>query len=383
MALTLLAGAGFFVSGIHRLTHRDLGWNPQHEIMGFIGLDHDNFGEQNDPRSMVFSDRIRVALGAIPGVLMTGISSGSPAWGTRMEPYRIEGQPVVEKGQEPYAGYFSVGPGWFEVYGFHIVQGREFTDADRAGAPLVAIVSESMAKKYWPGEDPLGKRIGGTDPADPHWAEVVGVIKDFKGGAEFFNTNANGLRFVRPWAQDHSRYIVFCVRTSGEPGPYKESIRKAMGLLTPDLALGQLDTIDEVMAGVYAYFNFLRRLLLQIASLGLLLAAIGIYGVVANLATERTKEIGIRMALGAQPRGLIWLFLKNGLQLAMIGAAIGLVASFMLVNVLTKLLPMIPGNNAWAVIAVAGLLVFVALVACWLPARRITKINPTVALRTE
>lgn len=383
MALTLLAGAGFFVSGIYRLTHRELGWNPTNEIIGTIALDHDHFGEERDPRSVVFSDRIRVALQAIPGVLATGISSGSPAWGTRTEPFRIEGQPAPEKGHETYAGYFSVSPGWFEVYGFHIVQGREFTDADRAGSPLVAIVSESMAKKYWPGENPLGKRVGGTDASDPQWAEVVGVIKDFKGGAEFYNLNSNGLRFVRPWAQDNHRFIVFCVRTAGPPGPYKESIRKAMGLLTPDLALGQLDTIDEVMASLYAYFAFLRRLLLQIALLGLLLSAIGIYGVVANLATERTKEIGIRMALGAEPRGLVWLFLKNGIQLAVIGAGVGLVASFILLNVLSKLVPVVPGNDAWVVIGVACLLVVVALVACWVPARRITKINPTIALRTE
>jgi putative ABC transport system permease protein len=156
-----------------------------------------------------------------------------------------------------------------------------------------------------------------------------------------------------------------------------------MGLLAPDLALGQLDTIDEVMAAALAYFTFLRRLVVQIALLGLLLSAVGIYGVVANLATERTKEVGIRMALGAQPASLIWLFLRNGLQLAAIGTAIGLASSFVLLNVLTKLLLFLPGNDPWVVAGVACVLMIVALVACWLPARRTTRISPTIALRAE
>jgi putative ABC transport system permease protein len=383
MALTLLAGAGFFVVGIYRITHRDLGWDTTHELMGDIGLDKDHFGEGNDPRSAAFADRARAALQAIPGVQAVSISSGSPAWGTRREPFRIEGQPPPEKGRENYAGYFSVSPGWFEVYGVKLVRGRKFTDADRAGAAPVAMVNEAMAAKYWPGEDPIGKRIGGTDPANPNWAEVVGVVRGFKGGAEFYNLDSNGLRFMRPWAQDHDRYFVFCLRTSGPPGIYKDAVRNVMGLLTPDLALGQLDTIDDVLAADVAYFTFLRTLLEEIAGLGLLLSAVGIYGVVANLAAERTKEVGVRMALGAQPAGLIWLFLKDGAQLAAIGAALGLVASFILMNVLGKLLPVVPGGDPRVVMGVACLLVVVALFACWLPAWRITRISPTIALRSE
>jgi putative ABC transport system permease protein len=383
MALTLLAGAGFFVSGIYKVTHRDLGWDPHNEIMATIALDHDHYGEDNDPRSAAYGDRVVAALNAIPGITSASLSSGSTAWGTRTEPYRIEGQPPPEKGKEPFAGYFSVSPGWFPVYGLHLVKGRLFTDADRYGAPRVAIVNELMAKKCWPGEDPIGKRIGGTTPDDPQWAEVVGVIKDFKGGAEFYNVESNGLRFVRPWAQDHNRFIVICVRTSGPPGPLKEAVRRAAGAVTPDLALGFLSTIDEVMESSVSYFTFLRRIVVQIAVLGLLLSAIGIYGVVATLAAERTKEVGIRMALGAQPAGLIWLFLRNGMQLAGFGAVAGLVASYFLLNYMEKMMPYFPGNDPRIALGVALVLVVVALAACWLPARRTAKVNPTMALRAE
>jgi len=173
------------------------------------------------------------------------------------------------------------------------------------------------------------------------------------------------------------------VRTAGPPGPLKEPVRKAIAQLLPDLALDYLATIDEDTANLYSYFNFLRQILLQIACLGLLLSGVGIYGVVANLASERTKEIGIRMALGAQPGGIVWLFVRNGLLLAAAGAVLGLVAAYVLVTTLGRILPALPGKDPAVVMGAATLLVGVALVACWLPARRTTQISPTVALRAE
>jgi ABC-type antimicrobial peptide transport system permease subunit len=163
----------------------------------------------------------------------------------------------------------------------------------------------------------------------------------------------------------------------------KDGVRKAIGLLAPDVAVSMLLTVKEIADEDVSFFTFLRRLLIQISALGLFLSAVGIYGVVANLASERTKEIGIRMALGAQPAGLVWLFLKNGMLLAAIGAAIGLVASFALLGLLSKMLPFVPGNDPRVIVGVACLLVAVALLACWLPARRTTRISPTMALRTE
>ena len=390
MALTLLAGAGFFVSGIYRLTHRDLGWDASHEVLGAVALDQDHYwGKENLPKVLAFGDHALESLRAIPGVKAAALSSGSPSWGNRVEPFRVEGQPPAEKGQEPVAGFFTVSPGWFEVFGMHLVQGREFTAADRADSAQVAIVDESMARKLWPGESALGKRIATVNPGDPKaelkWAEIVGVMRDFKGGAEFYNPSMNAMRFIRPWCQDDDPVhgTIFCLRTVGPPGPMKESLRKTIGLLLPDLALNYLATIDEDTAGTYAYFTFLRRILVQIAGLGLLLSSVGIYGVVANLAAERTKEIGIRLALGAQPGGIIWLFVRNGLLLASVGAAVGLGAAFVLVTTLGRLLPALPGKDPWVVLGAALLLVGVAVFACWLPARRTTKISPTVALRAE
>ena len=385
MALTLLAGAGFFVSGIFRLTHRDLGWDATHEIIAGISLDQDHYGgDKNRAKVQTFGTQAMEALRAIPGVEYATLSGGSPAWGGRMDNYLVDGRPRPEKGQEPTAGYFTAGPEWFRVYGVPMVEGREFTEADRSDTAPVAIVDESMARKLWPGESAIGKRIADVQLNDVKWVEVVGVMKDFKGGGDFYNPSMNDLRFVRPWSQDTgNNFVVFTVRTGGPPGPLKEAVRKAIGVLLPDLALNYLATIDEDTANTYSYFTFLRRILVQIAALGLLLSGIGIYGVVANLASERTKEIGIRIALGAQPSGILWLFVRNGMMLACAGAVLGLVGAFALVTTLGRILPALPGKDPWATVGAAIALVAVAVVACWLPARRATRVSPMSALRTE
>jgi predicted permease len=294
MALMLLAGAGFFVSGIYRLTHRELGWDTTNTIIAGVSLDDRHYGSsKNRDKVIAFGNHALETLRAIPGIQSAALSDGSPAWGSSMSSYRVEGRAPPEKDQEPVAGYFAVSPGWFEVYGIHLVEGRLFNEADSADSAPVAMVSESMARKLWPGESAVGKRIASTTIIPtaggnkPIWAEIVGVIKDFKGVAEFYKPAINNDRFLRPWAQDRGG-MVFAVRTAGPPEAIKESVRKAIGLLLPDLALDFLDTIDENIAHTYAYFAFVRRILVQIAGLGLLLSAVGIYGVVANLASERT-----------------------------------------------------------------------------------------------
>jgi predicted permease len=383
MALVLLAGAGFFVTGIYRLTHRNLGWDTGHVIVGSIELDHDTYGEQKDPRSLAFSEKMTAAIRSIPGVTAVAISRGSPVDGAGGDAVRIEGQPPPRPGEEILVGDFYTGPEFLRVYGLRLIQGREFRDSDRLGSVPVVIVNEKLARKFWPGENPIGKRIGSIDPANPNWAEVVGVVSDFESGGEFYDRSAGGLKLLRPWAQNNHRFIGFNVSTAGPPEPYKLSVRKAVAQIAPELALSMLETADDVLADELSYFSFLRRILVQIACLGLLLSAVGVYGVVANLASERTKEVGIRMALGAGPGSLVWLFLKNGIQLALVGAVLGLGAAYILVATLTRWLPVLPGSDPWVVLGVAIFLGAIALVACGIPALRATRVNPTVALRSE
>jgi len=379
LALVLLSGAGFFVTGIYKLTHQKLGWSQDHLLTGYIELDHDSYGEFRDPRSWVFTGRMTQSLEALPGIEAVGFGD-TPASAFNRTPLVIDGQPAPAKGKEIFTATGRVSPGFFKLYGVRLLQGRDFRETDRVGAPNVVIVNESLANKFWPGESPLGKKIVSGDQSNPALAEVVGVMQDFKCAAEFYDPLQTSFKYLVPWAQNNHRFVPFSIRTTGEPAALKDTVRKAIGRLAPDIALSYFATVEDTVAGTVAYFSFLRRVLIQISAIGLLLAVIGIYGVVANLVSERTKEIGIRMALGAEPRDVIWLFLKNGVILAVMGAVFGSVASYFLVKMLARMVPAVPGINPWVIAGVGALLVVVAVIASWLPARRTTEVNPVIAL---
>jgi len=383
MALTLLTGAGYFVHGLERITHSEQGWRPEHMLMGYFAGSHDRFGEQGDERSRVFGEKLRAGLLALPGVDHAAVSRGFAVLGSGGgDGFLVEGRPRPDKGKEPVASTNFVSPDLFGVCGIRQLEGRDFTDADRSGAPHVAIISKSMGTKFWPGEDPIGKRIGGVDPANPDWTEIVGVVDDIDGVGDIRLPETH-YEVYRPWAQNTHRFFAFALHSVPDPRTLEDSVRKVMANLEPDIAISFLDTAEGLMKSSLSGFTLVRRILIEIAALGLLLSAVGIYGVIATLASERTQEIGIRMALGAQTNDVLWLFLRSGIILALLGMGIGLLGSFGLMNLLNKMVSFVPGNDPLVVAAVAALLVGVALLASWLPARRATKVNPIIALRAE
>ncbi|HVU17822.1 MAG TPA: ABC transporter permease [Candidatus Didemnitutus sp.] len=384
LALALLTAAGFFVTGIYRISHRSLGWSPERALVGWFELDHDHYGEQGDPRLLEFGDRLESTFNALPGVETAETDHDSPIWNFSAQPFRVQGQPAPEPGHEALIGDGTVGTSFLKIYGLRLISGRFFDQHDRQSAPNVAVITESAARKFWPTESPIGRRLSLGRGANPSWIEIVGVIGDFTGGAEFFDlTGESRCKMLRPWAQNTGRFINFSLHTSGSPEAMKESVRKAVSRLAPDVAINGLYTANEALTNDLNFFNFLGRLVLQISAFGLLLAAVGIYGVVANLAAERTREIGIRAALGATPGSLVWLFLRNGVQLAALGAGIGLVAALLLLRVLGRMLPMVPGISPLVAVTVSILLLLVTLVACWLPSRRALKVDPIEALKAD
>jgi predicted lysophospholipase L1 biosynthesis ABC-type transport system permease subunit len=228
----------------------------------------------------------------------------------------------------------------------------------------------------------VGKRIGSLDPKNPDWTEVVGVVTDITGGSDFQPDRVH-YNLYRPIAQNRDGWFFVTVRTEEESPLVQDSVRRAVAKVDPDLAVALLTTARDAISGRMSRFFIVSRLLAELAVLGLILSAVGIYGVIANLAAERTQEIGTRVALGAQSRDVLQLVLGNGIRLAAIGTFIGVGLSFALTDFLGKTIPDVPGGNALVVFGVAGLLIAVALLASWLPARKATMLNPVDALRGE
>lgn len=382
IALTLLAGAGYFVHGTQRMARRDFGFRPENRLVGNIDFSSKAFPSE-ETRLRAF-DQLRAELGALPGVNGVAISTGHPAvrfWA--LGDFAIGGRPAPPSGKEPLSFYCEVSPGYFGVEGIRLLKGREFTDADKMGTPKVAIVNEAMAEVFWPGENPVGKFIGTGEREKRDPVEVVGVVNNVTVPSSLFQTPETPFQTYLPIYQDGSPWTTFTIRSAVDPRPLKESVRKAVAKINPELAVYGMESADEKIGGWLSDFALVSEVLAVMASLGLLLSSVGIYGVIANLALQRTQEIGIRTALGAQSSDVLWLILRNGLRLAAIGTAIGLALAFTLTYVLGKALPEVPGRSAALTLGLSLLIAAVALVACWLPARRATKVDPIIALRGD
>jgi putative ABC transport system permease protein len=382
LALALLAGAGYFVRGTQRMVHRDFGFRPTNMLIGSVDLSNKRYDKEGTRRQAY--DRLRSELGALPGVTHVAISVGHPAVAFHaLGDIAVEGRPVPQVGKEPLSFFQEVSPGFFETVGIRLLQGREFKDTDLADTPKVVIVNEAMAREFWPGQNPIGKRIGLGEREKREWNEVVGVVNDVTIPFFIFQPPETRFETYKPIYADETPWITFSVTSSSDPRALEESIRRAVAKVDPDVAVYDLESADERIAQAMANFTLVGGILAVMAGLGLLLSSVGVYGVIASLAAQRTQEIGIRTALGAQRGDVLWLIMKNGLRLAATGTAIGLALAFALTFVLGKVMPEVPGRSAAVTLGLSLLIVAVALVACWLPARRATKVDPIVALRGD
>ena len=382
LALALLAGAGFFVRGIQRLQSHKSGWRTSELVMGRLVLPWNSY-TTNQKMSATIA-RMEAELATVPGVDHAAVSIDLPIFGfSGISRYLIAGQPRPEKGQEPQLFIERISPDFLATTGIPLLAGRNFTAQDRDGAPPVVIINRAMAESLWPKGDAIGHRIGTlADPKKPDWREVVGIV----GNVTFVRHEGSAeakFQTYHPVAQDPDHYLTFTLHGTGATAPIAEAARLAISRVDPDLAVYGLMTVDQVLEISDRNMVLVERLLEIAALLGLFLALVGIYGVVANLAIQRTQEIGIRMAMGAQASSILWLILRNGLGLAATGTGIGLVVAFALIRGLSLAVPEVPGQDPLLVAILAVLLVAATLLACWLPARRATRIDPIVALREE
>jgi ABC-type lipoprotein release transport system permease subunit len=245
----------------------------------------------------------------------------------------------------------------------------------------VVIINASMARALFPGEDPIGHRLGSTDPKHPAWAEIVGVVPDI-GFAVGAVPQTTPFQVLRPLAQETWNYVSVAVRTR-TPDALAEPLRQAILALDPNLVPQQVGSMKEVTKMVTGSTNMMSTILICFALLGLFLAALGLYGVIARVVVQRTPEIGVRVALGAQARDVVWLVLRTGLRLTLLGTGIGLLGAVLIGWGLSKVVPNTSVSESLLNTAVAAILIPVGLLACWLPARRAAKVDPMVALRAE
>jgi putative ABC transport system permease protein len=386
LALSLLTGAGLAIHSFWNLTRVDLGLNTYHVQSFFLPVPD---ARPKDPaRISAYYHRMIDSIQSVPGVLDVSAGTGLPLHGMGFGmPFTIAGQPdFADPSQRPGAGFGMVTPGFFKTFGIQVTRGRSFTDDDNAASVHVAMVNESFVQKYFKDKDPLQQRLmveelipGVTKLGAPISWQIVGV---------FHNVRSRGLRednpeiaisfWQIPWPSAN-----IGVRTAGEPAAMMKSIAAAVHAVDPQIALAQPKTMDEVRSDILSGDRFTMVLFFSFAVLALVLAAVGIYGVMAFTVAQREHEIGLRMALGASRNHVLSLVLKEALMLAFFGLGLGLIGAYFVGRGMHSTLYGIGSIDFTAVSVVAFVLLIAALLASWLPARRAASVEPMQALRGE
>ena len=380
LALVLLAGSALFASGLRRFMHRDPGWGMEGLLAGSLTLPTE--GYDDDAKRRAFQNRLEEVLVAQPGIEGVALTSSLPIWAYDSSTnLRAEDQAAPLPGQVPLFYYTRVSSGYFRTLGIPLVTGSTFPREVQADGPRVAVINESAARRFWPNDSPLGKRLG-YGGERPSWREVIGVVRDVRFPANLGPPDTPFQIYV-PLEQEPSAWLVVAVRAAQATGPLAGTMRQAVTAIDPDLPLYGIATPEESVRRALSSFGLAGQVLSAFGLLGLLLAALGIYGVITYLVVQRTSEFGIRMAMGAQARDILWLVLAKGLTLTVAGTAIGVAGALALARLLAAAVPSLQSDSALAVVLVSVVLAGVALLACWLPARRATRVDPLVALRYE
>jgi putative ABC transport system permease protein len=376
VTLVLLVGAGLLLRSFLRLQQTELGFEPRNLLTLTVGAPTQLYG-QNAQRAEYFR-KMQERLSALPGVQATALASSLPLDWVLNFSYGVEGRPA-RPGEEPQADYLSVSPNYFEVMRIPLVRGRGFKERDAEGAPSVALINETMARRVFAGEDPLGKRIVIDYLERRVPLEIVGVVADVKqkvGAAT--NIQIYDCYLQRPWLSSS-----LVLRTEGDPAALAPAAQRAVREVDASRAASNVKTMEQLLSASVAQPRFYAQLLTAFACVALLLAAVGVYGVMSYTVTQRTHEIGIRIALGARGGDVVRMVVRQGMALALGGVLAGLAAAFALTRVLASLLDEVSATDATVFAFVSLLLMAVALLACLVPARRATKVDPIVALRYE
>ena len=382
LALVLLTGAGLMIKSFLEVLSSDPGFDPAGLLTAEVSLPVAKYGSPS--KQATFFQQATEKLRNVPGVLSAAAAVSLPLTGEPGPvPFSIEGQPAMPPQERPQATYYTASPDYLGTMGIALIKGRAFTDSDNPSAPPVVLVNDAFARRFFPKGDAIGRHIAldTESGASSPWREIVGVVGNVK---NWFGQPAFSPQVYVPYLQEPSAGMTLVVRTKADPTAIAPAMRAAVWSVDKDQPLGNLTTMDQVIeARGEAGDRLMGELLGIFAGLALILAAVGIYGIISHTVTQRTHEIGIRMALGARNPDVLRLVVGEGMKLAALGLAIGFVAAYPLPRLFGSALPGFSVHANWIFAIVPALVAVVGLLASYIPARRAATVDPMVALRYE
>jgi putative ABC transport system permease protein len=377
LSLLLLVSSGLLIRSFDKLLRVNAGFRPEQLLSLEYRLPRAKY---KDPIAQWnFHRQVVEQLQQVPGVQSATLVRGLPFSGnggtTRIV---LPDREPPAKGMEPEVMFNTAMPNYFETIGIPLLRGRVFGSEDQAKTPAVVVINQMMAQRFWPNQDPLGKQVKFAQ--DGSTATIVGVVGDAK---HYYLEEEQRPQMYDTYSQDSGLFATVLIRTTGEPLSLAEAVRQAIWKVDPDQPMWKIRTVEFLMSRSTADRRFLMVLMGIFASLALVLTIVGLYGVISYLVNQRTQEIGIRMALGAQVSDILRMVLKQAMVLVLTGVALGLAAAWLLTRLMSRLLYQVSATDPMTFAGIALLLIIVALLACYVPARRATKVDPLVALRYE
>ena len=377
LSLLLLVSAGLLIRSFDKLLHVNVGFNPQQLLSLEYRLPRNKYGKPESQWN--FHRQVIESVKQVPGVESVSLIRGLPFSGNGgTAAIILLDRELPAKGTEPEVMFNTAMPNYFETMGIPLLRGRTFGNEDQLNSPTALVVNQTMANRFWPNQDPLGNQIKFVE--DNSVGTIVGIVGDAK---HFLLEEEQRPQLYVAFSQSPGIFATLVMRTSVEPLSLSEQVRQAVWKVDPDQPMWKIRTVEFLVDRSVADRKFLMALMGIFAGLALVLTIVGLYGVITYLVNQRTQEIGIRMALGAQVRQILAMVLKQGMLLVLSGVALGLIASWLLTRLIARLLFQVSATDPIAFIGISMLLVVVALLACYLPARRATRVDPLQALRHE